>query len=76
MEIELKLKSHRHIIIIDYKRKKITNHYCFSNYNLLKKCFNSLYIIFNTNKNEQTLIIIKLKFYSKNKFIINLIEVY
>ena len=41
------------IIQIDYKRIKITNHslYCKQNYNLLKKCFNSLIIIFTTNKN-------------------------
>jgi len=41
------------IIQIDYKRIKIVNHslYCKQNYNLLKKCFNSLIINFTTNKN-------------------------
>jgi len=40
-------------IQIDYKRIKITNYSlsCKLNYNLLKRCFNSLIIIFTTNKN-------------------------
>jgi len=47
-------------IKIDYKRIKITNHYLFPKqiYNLLEKSFNSLNIIFNTNKSYQIIIII------------------
>jgi len=49
-----------------YKRKKVRRIKIFTNYsilrkqnyNLLNKDFNSLIIIFNTNKNKHTLIII------------------